>query len=240
MGLTPRAGSSPAFGTTLLSSEAIFWIKCTFGQNKSINKKILQLLKVNFSKIFFIVLVSVVISLIYNHFNQNGLKLIREEKILDWESDSLLSFENKDSSSVATTLSEKKSNTETSLKDTNTVTIQKENDTQLIKAIKLDLAYKLYNQKITFVDARSPEEFKEGHIKDAINIPFYGSENYSNTINSLNKNNLVVTYCSGADCDIAQLSGEELQEKGFKKIYIFVGGYEEWTKNNYPISSERL
>ena len=83
-----------------------------------------------------------------------------------------------------------------------------------------------------------PEEFAEGHIKGAINIPFYGSENYASVIAKLNKNNTVVTYCESAECDISILSGNELFEMGFKKVYVFIGGYDEWTKNSYPISTK--
>ncbi|MEO8231445.1 MAG: rhodanese-like domain-containing protein [Ignavibacteriota bacterium] len=196
-------------------------------------------MKINFPKIFFIILVSIIISLIYNHFNPNGLNLIRLEKKLSWETDSLSSFETKDSLFVDSTLSEIKKTIDTVVIDLKTETIQKVEAFKQPKAIKLDLAYKLFKQKILFIDARSPEEFAEGHIKDAINIPFYGSENYSKTISDLNKNETIVTYCSGSDCDIAQLSGEELFEMGFKRVYVFVGGYNEWTKNKYPISTKK-
>lgn len=196
-------------------------------------------MNLNFSKIFFIVLVSIIISLIYNHFNPKGLNIIREEKNLSWETDSLSSFEIKDTLIVDSTLSENKNIIDPIVIDTNTEKTQKIEAFNQPKAIKLDFAYKLFKQKIIFIDARSPEEFAEGHIKDAINIPFYGSENYSKTINNLNKNNIIVTYCSGADCDIAELSGEELFEMGFKRIYVFIGGYDEWTKNNYPTNFKK-
>jgi len=57
-----------------------------------------------------------------------------------------------------------------------------------------------------------------------------------NVINSLNKNEIVVVYCSGSDCDISTLSADELFKMGFKKVYVFVDGWEEWVKNKYPVS----
>lgn len=158
---------------------------------------------------------------------------------MSWEVDSLSSFETKDSIIVDSTLLEIKNTIDTVVIDTKTETIEQVEAFKQPKAIKLDFAYKLFKQKVIFIDARSPEEFAEGHIKYAINIPFYGSENYSNAINSLNKNDIIVAYCSGADCDIAQLSGEELFEMGFKRVYVFVGGYDEWAKNKYPTSLEK-
>ena len=191
-------------------------------------------MNLNISKILIIILVSILISLIYNHFDPNGLSFFREARKMNWESDSLTSI-NSINSSIA----------DTSILNTNisdSKEIKKDNDNiesfNEPKAIKLDFAYKLFNDGIKFIDSRSPEEFAEGHVKGAVNIPFYGSENYLDVINRLNKNEIIVTYCSSADCDISILSGDELFEMGFKRVYVFIGGYDEWTKNNYPISKK--
>jgi rhodanese-related sulfurtransferase len=188
--------------------------------------------KQNLSKILSITIISILISLLYNHFNPNGLSLIREGKRLKWESDSLIIFNKIDSSFVKTNLSESQPSDSIFVKQTEKP-IESFSEP---KAIKLDFAYKLFKDGIKFIDSRSVEEFSEGHIRGAVNIPFYGSENHMETINRLSKNETVVTYCSSADCDISVLSGEELFEMGFKRVYVYVGGYEEWTKNNYPTS----
>jgi len=184
----------------------------------------------NFSKIFSIIFISIIISFIYNHFNPNGLSFIREERKLKWETDSLTSIKKTDSlladtSSIVTKLSDSVviENKDESLKSFKEPT-----------AIKLDFAYKLFKKGIQFIDSRSKEEFAEGHIKGAVNIPFYGSENYLGVIKNLNKQETVITYCSAADCDISTLSGDELFKMGFKRVYVFIGGYDEWSKNNYP------
>ena len=192
-------------------------------------------MNLNFPKIFFIVLVSITISLVYNHFNPSGLNLIRKEKIISWENDSIPSIINNSSLIVDSISDLQKASVDSIVLENKNKNLLQAESFKEPKAIKLNFAYKLFNEGIKFVDARSPEEFLEGHIKNAINIPFYGSENYIKTINRLNKNDLIVTYCSSADCDVAQLSGDELFKMGFKRVYIFVGGYEEWTKNNYPI-----
>jgi len=186
----------------------------------------------NISKILSITFISILISLVYNHFNPNGLKLIRDDRVLNWESDSLSAAETLDSFIVEKNI--------TAVNSSDSLLIEKKDEPiksfKEPKAIKLDFAYKLFKDGVKFIDARSADEFSEGHIKGAVNIPFYGSENYLDVINSLNKNEIVVTYCSGADCDISILSGEELFEMGFKRVYVFIDGYDEWTKNNYPTS----
>ena len=190
-------------------------------------------MKINLKKILSIIFISVLVSIVYNYFNGNGLTLIRNERILAWESDSLAFNNQVDSANIDLVLSKHKNDS---------VSEDAANTSEIVelfnqpKAIDLILAYKLFKDGIQFIDARSQEEFKEGHIKGALNIPFYGSENYLKVINGLDKNNLVVTYCSGADCDISTLSGDELFKMGFKKVYVFVGGFEEWEKNNYPIN----
>ena len=188
----------------------------------------------NISKILSITFISILISLVYNHFNPNGLKLIRDNRVLSWESDSLSAAETLDSLIVEKNI--------TAVNSSDSLLIEKKDEPiksfKEPKAIKLDFAYKLFNEGIQFIDSRSVEEFGEGHIKGAVNIPFYGSENYLDVINSLNKNEIVVTYCSGADCDISILSGEELFEMGFKRVYVLIDGYDEWTKSSYPISKK--
>ena len=190
-------------------------------------------MKLNLSKIFYIAFISIVISLLYNHFNPNGLELIRKERILDWASDSLSFLLKSDSLAANDILINSKQSIDSvkSLQKNNAIESFKEP-----KAIKINLAYKLFNDGVKFIDARPAEEFSEGHIKGAINIPFYESEKYLNVINSFNKNEIIVTYCSSQECDDGTLSGDEFFKMGFKQVYVFIGGWEEWVKNKYPIS----
>lgn len=195
-------------------------------------------MNINFYKILIIILVSIILSLVYNHFNPNGLNLIRHEKTLNWADDSLAIISDS-SLAVDSVQSQKNKSIDSVVIDVKTEITEAIESYKEPKAIKLDFAYKLFKQKVQFIDSRSPEEFAEGHIKGAINIPFYGSENYLNVINRLNKNEMIVTYCSSAECDISTLSGDELFKMGFKKVYVFVGGYDEWTKYNYPTSIKK-
>ena len=188
-----------------------------------------------YSKIFFISLISIVIALVYNHFNHNGLKLIREERILTWESDSIAPFNKTDSLFSATDSTDSKQIINFSITENRNQTTGSFKEP---KAIKLDFAYKLFQQGIQFIDARSPEEFSEGNILGAVNIPFYHSENYSDIISKLNKSAIIVVYCQSAECDESTLAGNELFEMGFNSVYVFIGGYDEWVKNNYPVNTK--
>ncbi len=168
-------------------------------------------MKLNFSKIFAIHFTSVLISFVYNHFNPKGLKLIRDERVLNWESDSLTSFPKINLlviDSNLTIIRPKIDSIKTEIKKEISESFKEP------KAIKIDFAYKLFNDGIKFIDARPAEEFSEGHIKGALNIPFYGSENYESVLNKISKDDIVVTYCSGEDCDLSILLGDELFSNG--------------------------
>lgn len=190
-----------------------------------------------FSKIFFIILVSIIISLVYNHFNPAGINLIRKDRILDWQIGSDSSVTHKNSIILDSNSIDSYQNNITPITEGKSNNIDPGAPFNAPKAIKLDFALQLFRDGIKFIDARSEEEFNDGHIKGAINIPFYGSENYVDVINQLDKNEQIVTYCSSLDCDISILSGEELFNMGFKKIYVFIGGFDEWNKNNYPTNT---
>jgi rhodanese-related sulfurtransferase len=187
--------------------------------------------KLDYKKIFVIVFTSVFVSFVYNDFNPNGLKLVRDERVLDWTSDSLSSFPKINSDGVnsnPTIIKPKIGSTKTEIK---------KNPSELFKepkAIKLDFAYELFKQGVRFIDARPVEEFAEGHIKGSLNIPFYGSENYKSVLNKISKDDIVVTYCSGEDCDLSILLGDELFSKGYKKVYVFFGGWNDWLIKGYP------
>ena len=189
--------------------------------------------KLNLSKIFYIAFISIVISLLYNHFNSGGLELIRKERILNWANDSLTLINKTDSLAGDDNLIDAK------LSDDSVNTFNRNDEIEPFKepkAIKINFAYQLFNDGVKFIDARPAEEFSEGHIKGAVNIPFYESEKYLDVINGLNKNETIVTYCSSQECDDGTLSGDEFFKMGFKKVYIFIGGWEEWIKNKYPTS----
>jgi rhodanese-related sulfurtransferase len=184
----------------------------------------------------------------YNSYNPKGIPLIKEKKELVFESDSLiLSLNNEEKTNQFDSLLNKTENNiapkETDLKPVNkeqkvTTSIKIEQFSEP-RAIKIDLAYKLFKQGIKFIDARMPDEYAAGHIKGAYNIPFDGDESYREILNKFSKEEIIVVYCGGTDCDLSIYLGNELFEKGFKRVYVFFGGWNEWRNNNYPIDSKQ-
>lgn len=198
------------------------------------------------NKIINIIIFSILLGLIYNYLNPNGIPLIREERKLSLAKEDV---EKVDTSLILSNLpntsffdnnfSAQNNNKKANDSSSNHSTRNKISSTESLTnplAIKIDKAYQLYNQGAKFIDARMPEEYAEGHIKGAINIPFDGDDSYRNILNSYSKDEILVTYCSGTECELSILLGNELFDKGFKKVHIFFGGWNDWVGRGYPIS----
>lgn len=81
------------------------------------------------------------------------------------------------------------------------------------------------------VDVRTPEEFGNGHLRNAKNIDWNGS-NFEADIKPLNKENPVFVYClSGGRSHSA---AEKMRSLGFKSVYELDGGIMKWRAANLP------
>ncbi|MCJ7468539.1 MAG: rhodanese-like domain-containing protein [Maribacter sp.] len=81
-------------------------------------------------------------------------------------------------------------------------------------------------KKVQLVDVRTADEYRGGHIKNALNIDFYNSGNFIKAFEKLNKEQPVYLYCrSGAR---SQKAARKLANMGFSQIYDLQGGYMRW------------
>jgi len=81
-------------------------------------------------------------------------------------------------------------------------------------------------KKVQLVDVRTAKEFKDGHIKNAINIDLYNAGNFSKAFEKMDKSKPVYLYCrSGAR---SQKAARQLVGMGFSHIYDLKGGYMRW------------
>lgn len=95
--------------------------------------------------------------------------------------------------------------------------------TENIREISYDKLKNLIkeNGNITIVDVRSPQEYREGKIRNAVNIPLYELNRNAETILK-NKNSLIILYCAcGARSSKAY---QILEEKGYTNLYTLKGG----------------
>ena len=98
---------------------------------------------------------------------------------------------------------------------------------------------KLYDAGVTtIVDARSPEEYAEGHIAGAVNMPFDEVFKDPDKVKALVTHGrpIIVTYCGGGDCDLSRNLAFSLIDAGHKKVLVFLEGYPAWKDSGAPVT----
>lgn len=85
------------------------------------------------------------------------------------------------------------------------------------------------------IDVRTPEEYREGHLPDAVLINIHERE-FPNRLEKLDKSETVFLYCaSGIRSDKAATILDEL---GFKEIFTLEGGTRDWVEAGKPLVTE--
>ncbi len=76
------------------------------------------------------------------------------------------------------------------------------------------------------IDVRTPEEFKKGNINGALNMNFYGEEEFNSQLKTLDHSRPIFIYCKSGG-----RSGKTykmLKDMGVEKVYDLKGGYRGW------------
>ena len=98
--------------------------------------------------------------------------------------------------------------------------------------VDLELAKKMYDLGIVFVDARDKDEYDESHITGAILEPTIAGE----LTKDFPPNKPLITYCSGGHCDLSfELAMELMEEWNYEKVFVYEGGLPEWEEAGYPV-----
>jgi len=82
------------------------------------------------------------------------------------------------------------------------------------------------------VDVLSPVDYKNAHIKGAINIPLDDLDEKGDQW--LNRHIDIIVYSANMQCKGAQFAQEKLGKMGFR-CWSLLGGLEAWEKAHYPL-----
>ncbi len=99
----------------------------------------------------------------------------------------------------------------------------------------VDEAYEAYNsgKGYIFLDVRSEDEYKSGHVEGAILIPV---SELGDRLNELPKDKPIIAYCNGSSCGRSERAAHILIDNGFTEVYNLAGeGIIEWEKKGYPV-----
>ena len=111
--------------------------------------------------------------------------------------------------------------------------IDLDSDESTLLAISLDKAKEFFENGVLFIDARDEVYYNDGHIKNAMKNVFL-MELIFNIEDKQTKEDPIVVYCGDPGCGDSEDLAYDLQNEGFKKLFVFKGGWLEWSAANYP------
>ncbi|OAM87707.1 hypothetical protein AW736_20770 [Termitidicoccus mucosus] len=91
---------------------------------------------------------------------------------------------------------------------------------------------------LLIIDARPGLFYKYGHIPGAISLPAQTNELGRETgkvLSGVPGNRTIVIYCADAQCENAETVAGQVSRHGYGNIYIFSGGWSEWTETGRPV-----
>jgi rhodanese-related sulfurtransferase len=89
---------------------------------------------------------------------------------------------------------------------------------------------------VLFVDARSKQNYEEGHIPGAVSLPLgQFDEKVESFLNQYSPDQPIVTYCSGRTCEDSHNLARMLTAIGYSDIRIFIDGFPGWEAEGYPV-----
>ena len=88
---------------------------------------------------------------------------------------------------------------------------------------------------LVILDVRTAEEFKEGHIKGAINVDVKRAD-FEDNIAKLDTDKTYLVYCgSGGRSSMAV---KTMKNKKFKSLYEISEGFKAWLNNELPVETK--
>ena len=88
------------------------------------------------------------------------------------------------------------------------------------------------NENFIILDVRTPQEYQEGHLEDAINIDYY-SENFQDRLSELDKNKIFLVYCQSGNRSANAVT--IMINLGFVELYNMLGGIAAWISAGYSV-----
>jgi rhodanese-related sulfurtransferase len=89
---------------------------------------------------------------------------------------------------------------------------------------------------VLFVDARSQDNYEDGHIPGAISLPVgQFDERIESLLDRYSSDQPIMTYCSGRTCEDSHDLAQFLSDAGFTNVRIFIDGFPGWEAEGYPI-----
>lgn len=90
-----------------------------------------------------------------------------------------------------------------------------------------------------FVDTRHKDDYDKKRVKGAIFLPQDDKEGQFVSVQPLlPEDALLILYCYGPQCDMAEEVARFLAQLGYKRMKIMTAGFKAWDQAGYPVDGE--
>lgn len=108
-------------------------------------------------------------------------------------------------------------------------------DTATIELVSPEEAVQVIDDEpagLVVLDIRTPEEFNDVRLANAINIDYYDAD-FADQLDDLDKNDPYVMYCRSGNRSSNAV--ETMKELGFVEVYEIDGGIVNWYDSGFPV-----
>ncbi|HMZ55652.1 MAG TPA: rhodanese-like domain-containing protein, partial [Nitrospira sp.] len=94
----------------------------------------------------------------------------------------------------------------------------------------VELERMMKNKEVNVVDVRAAEDYAEGHIPGAVNLP----KDQWHSLKGLRKDKINVLYCYSQVCHLAATAAVQFAEKGYPMMELD-GGWRWWKDDGFDV-----
>ena len=96
----------------------------------------------------------------------------------------------------------------------------------------------LLNPDLVVIDSRKKTEYSKGHIEGAVNILNTLMHQEDLEMIAPDKTRGILFYCNGTRCLRSSDAASKALDWGYKSIFWFRGGWNEWTEKRLPVITD--
>lgn len=106
--------------------------------------------------------------------------------------------------------------------------------------IPMDEAARLFaTGQAVFVDARSAQDYAQGHIEGAVSIPVFAFVQLFPPTRAQLEGKTIITYCDGEDCTLSQDLADQLRANGLANVLVLKNGWSLWQDAALPVAASQ-
>jgi rhodanese-related sulfurtransferase len=93
-----------------------------------------------------------------------------------------------------------------------------------------------FDQRAVFLDARSKEQYRKGHIEGARSLPWEDFDRlFPQVMADIPRDTMIIAYCDGESCSLSKELASALLAQGYDQVRVLVDGWRLWQQFNLPI-----